>query len=60
MPWTCTKEMRWLETDDSTQVLSSNGDLVGMYPATKQVLQQKWVSNTGEVKWLDVPTVKEQ
>lgn len=59
MTWTCTKEMRWLEEDDSTPVLNSRGEAVAMYPSTKQTLQQKLVSNTGEEKWVDVPVVKE-
>jgi len=47
--WQCSNEMRWL---DISQYEWSNG-------GQPRVLQQKWVSNTCEVEWRDVPTVKD-
>ena len=67
--WTCTKEMRWLEKEvvythtcaPGTATVNSAGELVTdtQYGTIETILQQKWIRNTGEVDWRDIPVVKE-
>lgn len=63
MTWQCTNEMRWLEKKVVQQTfvnVNAPYDIVRPGPAkVTTTLQQKYISNTGEEKWVDVPTVKE-
>ena len=49
--WQVTAELRWFE---ETKFVS------GIVGWRERTLQQKWLSNTGEEKWQDVPTVKDE
>ena len=45
LEWELTNEMRWL--DES-------------FVQIRLILQQKYMSNTGAIKWVDVPVVKDE
>tara|TARA_R110001606_G_scaffold352622_1_gene503024 strand:- start:299 stop:574 length:276 start_codon:yes stop_codon:yes gene_type:complete len=49
--WKCTSELRWLTTD---RINSRGEKWDGL---SLRVLQQAWVSVTGEIEYKDVPTV---
>ena len=60
MTWELTNELRWLEKEVLSNVPSIGGSAVNIKKYKTTTLQQKWVRNTGEIEWRDVPTVKEE
>lgn len=58
----CTNEMRWLDRVEQGQLLVNCDDPTDVHQLTAKAvitLQQKWISNSGEVEYRDVPTVQE-
>ena len=49
--WECTSELRWSVVQNTNE---RGEKLAG---SATNTLQQKWVSNTGEVEWRGIPEV---
>jgi hypothetical protein len=59
--WKCTNELIWVETVTEGCVYRQicRSGLCKSPDVENLVLKQKWISNTGEVEWIEVRTVKE-
>lgn len=60
--WSCTNELRWAVRIVEGLMLVNKSDPKDTYKVPDKqetVLQQKWISNTDDVEWRDVPIIKE-